>query len=365
MKVLHINTVETGKNGITNVIMNLIQAIQSPNITFDLLSINQPNQMYANIVEARGGKLYVIERTGSNVLKYCWHLRSLIKENHYDAVHLHANSHTVILDLMAVKLGGCKLQLVHSHNTTCSLVLVHKLLAPVFNSLYSHGLACGEDAGVWMFGKSKFLVIKNAVDTEKYGFNLSCRDKIRKKHCMEGKIVVGHVGMMIPAKNHGFLVSVFKELHRIDKNYKLLLIGDGYLRPEIEGQAEKLGISAEICYTGNINNVVDYLNAMDFIVMPSLYEGLPLSLMEQQANGLTCYVSDNITTEVDKTGNVRFLSLKLSAKEWAEYIHETNERKERAMASEKAIVDIKKAGYCLEEEAQKLSDYYLSLIKTN
>ena len=116
----------------------------------------------------------------------------------------------------------------------------------------------------------------------------------------ETDILICHVGYFMPVKNQSFLVDVFAELAKNDSRYHLLLIGDGAMRTEIEQKVACLGLTNKVTFTGNIDNVSEYLNAADIIIMPSLYEGLPLTLVEQQANGLQCAVSDTITAEADK-----------------------------------------------------------------
>ena len=364
MKILLINTVPTEQNGITGVIFNYLKAMDSSEISFDLLSLNTPSSQYSNIVEAKGGRVFVLPRL-DGVLRYWNGLRKLIRKNHYDAVHIHGNSHTVVLELSAAWGADCVVRMVHSHTTTCSHVVVSELLTQPFNVLYTHGLACGEAAGRWMFGKRKFTVINNGVDTELYAFDEIKRSDIRKKNRWTDCKVIGHVGGFVETKNQRFIVDIFHELYKRDNTYRLLLIGDGPLRHEVEMKVKGYGLWDVVCMTGNINNVCDYLNAMDLVLMPSLFEGLPLTLVEQQANGLRCVVSDAITKEADKTGNMIFLSLLMTASEWAGRIQNididnANLRKER---SQNAVERIRKCGYSIQEEAKKLKEYYIKAIQ--
>lgn len=364
MNILLINTVPTEQNGITGVIFNYLKAMDAQNITFDLLSLNTPSSLYSNIVESKGGHVFVLPRL-EGTLKYWNGLRRLIKENRYDAVHIHGNSHTVVLELSAAWAAGCVVRMVHSHNTTCKHVVVSRLLTQPFNMLYTHGLACGDAAGRWMFGKRKFTVINNGVDTELYAFDETKRNALRIDKGWTDCKVIGHVGGFVETKNQRFIVEVFRELYKCDNTYRLLLIGDGHMRQEVEEKVKECGLQDVVCMTGNINNVCDYLNAMDLVLMPSLFEGLPLTLVEQQANGLRCVVSDAITTEADKTGNMTFLPLTMDATGWAESIKSivldnTEQRKAR---SHEAIKRIRECGYSVQEEARKLKEYYIKAIR--
>ena len=362
MKILLVNTVKTGKNGITNVMFNYLNAIECDDITFDLVSLNEPEDYYTKCVEKKGGKVYVIPRLGGNILSYWNSLKKLINENRYDAVHVHGNSHTVTIELSAAWAASCAVRMAHAHNTTCKHVSVHKLLTPLFNLLCTHGFACGEAAGTFMFGRKTFAVINNGVDTDKFAFNPVLREKKRGDLGWDDCIVVGHVGYFSEVKNHRFLIEVFEQLYLKDDHFRLLLVGDGALRNEMEEKIKGKGLKDKVVLTGNIDNVHEYLNAMDIVIMPSLYEGLPLTLIEQQANGLPCVVADTITREVDKTGNVTFLSLSQSAKQWAgETLTVMEHGDSRQKRSNAAIEKIKDSGYSIKEEAQKLEHYYKTI----
>lgn len=364
MKILIVNTVPTDRNGITNVIMNFVMAMDKSAMTIDMVTINEPDKVFREGIERYGGKVFVLPRTGKKILKYWNGLRKVVKSGHYNIVHIHGNSHTTVLDLSASRAAGCVVSMVHAHTTACDHAVVHFLMTPVFNMLCTVGLACGEKAGKFMFGQKTFHVINNGVDTKRFAFNDIKRFEVRKKlGWTHDNKVIGHVGYFLEVKNHRFILDVFSELYKTDKKYRLLLIGDGLLRPEMEKRVQIEGLSDAIQFAGNIDNVNDYLNAMDLILMPSLYEGLPLSLMEQQANGLKCVVSDTITREVDKTGNLTFISLDTAAEDWANYIKTLNLKENRKHCSDVAIEKIKSSGYSISDEAGKLRNIYEESIK--
>lgn len=367
MKVLVINTVPTEKNGITNVIFNYLVASKHKAIQMDVLMINDAEQGYKNEVVKCGGKAIVIKRSSNSIMSYFMKLIRVIRNNKYDAVHIHGNSHTMVLELLAARLGGCKVRITHSHNTTCNSLALHKLLTPLFNSLYTYGLACGKEAGIWQYGNRPFKIINNGVDTNSFAFNSDVRIKIRQKLGLtDDQILIGNVGHFWgKVKNQSFLVDVFTELVKRDNNYYLVLIGDGAMRPEIEKKVDSLGLKDKVTFTGNINNVSDYLNAIDIIVMPSLFEGLPLTLVEQQANGLQCIVSNTITKEADKTGNLRFISLNAPISEWVQAIENCNCKQGREQRSQNAVDDIAKAGYSIQTETKNLVGFYESVCKSS
>ena len=360
MKILLINTVPTDKNGITNVLFNYIRAMDTVEIQMDLVSINQPDEYYVKEVEKKGGQLFVLPRLNGTV-SYWKSLCNLIRKNRYDAIHIHGNSHTTILELTAAKVANCKVRIVHAHTTRCMHKWMHKILAPFFNYLCTMNLACGRDAGKFMFGNRPFSVISNGVDTDKFAFHQEYRELLRRTYNWQGCKVIGHVGYFSEVKNHRWIIEVFRELVKRDNTFRLVLIGDGELREGIFKTAEMYGILDKVFFIGNISNVDEYLNAMDLVLMPSLFEGLPLSLIEQQANGLRCVVSDTITTEADKTGNLTFLPLSVTAEEWANEIAliKMVSDEERNVMSERAVQSITKCGYCIKGEALKLKKLYI------
>lgn len=362
IKVLIINSVPTEKNGITNVIFNFLSKTDTNDIKLDLVSINAPEKMYKDIVEQKGGKLFILERCGRSIIQYFKELKRLIRTEQYDIVHIHGNSHTLVLELLAAKMAGCKVRIAHAHNTTCNSVTLHRILTPVFNYLYTNGLACGVDAGKWMFGTKSFSVLNNGVNLKSFAYNEQLRNEYRSKLGIAEFVVIGHVGTFIPVKNQSFIVDVFNELATKDDKYRLMLIGEGPLLNEVKRKVKEYGLIDKVVFTGGVHNVNELLNAVDIIMMPSLYEGLPLTLIEQQANGLQCIVADTITREVDKTGNVKFLSLNESNNAWAKKIVESDCMKGRSDRSKKACQDIAQCGYSIDDEAQKLRNYYINVI---
>ncbi len=362
MKILIINTVPTEKNGITNVIFNYVKAINDDNFVFDLLAINDLDDIYKQTIKQHGGDVYILHR--HNVIAYLLKLSRLIRRNKYDAIHIHGNSHTLCLELLAAKIGGCKSRIVHAHSTSCLNIKAHYILQKPFDSLCTARIACGKDAGLFMYGNNNFDVINNGVDTEKYAFDAQKRKKVRDDYGIrEDDILLGHVGYFLPLKNQRFIVEVLKQLLEINDNYKLLLIGDGELRPSVEQQVKDYGLDSHVFFAGNIDNVFDYLNAIDIVIMPSIFEGVPLTLIEQQANGIRCFVSDTITHEADKTGNLTFISLQENADAWAKTILSTKDNMSRSERSKMAIECIKNAGYDIISQAKVLEVFYKNVLK--
>lgn len=358
MRVLIINTVPTERNGITNVIFNYFAAINNQRIEFGYVTISEIGKEYEKWLKEKGIKIYRLTRSFNHPIKYIKDLYKIAKD--YDIVHAHGNSSTLLLEMLAAKLGNVNVRISHSHNTTCNSPLLHKLLNPLFLKLCTKQLACGVEAGKWMFGKKEFEVINNGIDTVRFRFKEEDGDTIRKQLGWSEAIIIGNVGNFYEQKNHTFLLDIFSHIYKKEPKARLLILGDGPLKDELLTKTKDLGIEEAVKFAGSVSNVEAYLSAMDIIVMPSLFEGLPLTLIEEQANGLQCLVSDVITKDADM-GNLEFLSLDLPVSEWSKCI----ERKlknlpNRIENSSKCIEIIKSRGFDIHEEAKKLTDIYLN-----
>lgn len=175
---------------------------------------------------------------------------------------------------------------------------------------------------------------------------------------LDNKLVIGHVGRFHPSKNHSYLIKIFKRLSEKRKNCVLLLVGEGEMRESIESQVIKSNLSQKVTFTGEKSDVNELMQAMDILVMPSLYEGLPVTLIEAQANGLRCLVSDRISKEAGLSELVRFIPLEKGVDYWAEVISNTLSDTSRRDVSAKLIA----AGYEASETAKWLESYYYGMI---
>lgn len=365
MKVLVIKTVDYWRDGLTRVVLNLVQHFKNPDLVVDSVVIGEPTEEYRLAFEKRNGKVFVIKRSIKHPVRYVKTLTALIKKGRYDAVHAHGNSRTLALEMLAAKKAGCKIRIAHCHNTSCKHRIAHRLLSPFFFSTYTLGLACSSEAGKWLFGKKQFKIVNNAIDADKYRFNLKTRNNIRHNYRIEdGEIVLGQIGILSERKNPMFSLEILKKIldSAPEKRYRLLFIGDGELRDLVLKTAEDYGLSNNVIVTGYIDNVYDYLNAVDVALMPSLSEGLPLSAIEFQANGLNCILSDSISKEVDLSNSVSFLSLNNNSL-WCERIFSfiRSFKTDRTKKSENNIISIRAKGYDIALEASKIEGLYFDL----
>ena len=366
MKILVICTVDLDKNGISTCIMNYFELIASSEIQMDLVAPNIVSEELRKTIESKGMKLYELPMRKESTLSYFLKLRKIISRGSYDVVHAHGNSCTLAIELLAARLGGCRRRIAHSHNTTCEHKRAHKLLRPVFELCCTERFACGEAAGKWLFQKKKFDIIKNGVNLDIYNVNEEKRKKLRcSLGVLEDEILIGHIGVFNYQKNHEFLVEVFKELKENNQEkFKMVLIGDGSLKTEIEGKVKEYALEKDIFFTGNISDVADYLQAIDILLLPSRFEGLPYVLVEAQAAGKLCIVSDKVSVEARLTELVHFVSID-SSSEWVENVlskYKIYKNMECKKQIQEAHNELTKKGYSLIQNAKYLKDRYLKIM---
>lgn len=357
------------RGGIQTFVIENLRHMDKTNLQIDFLLLDD-GKIYELEEELRmlGSTVYKLEgiwiRKPWDFVKYCKALDDFFREHHdYKVVHMHSSSKNFMV-LKYAKKYGIEIRIAHSH---CIDFQTNSKIKKVVGDCFKYPLkkyatnyfACSKEAGVWLFGKkivnsNRFMIVHNAVDLEKYKFNVEVRERIRNDLKIDkNTIVIGHVGRFVELKNHDFLVDVFYEFYEIHPNSKLLLIGTGIKENEIKEKVKRLGIEENVIFAGFRENVNDYMCAMDLFVLPSKTEGLGLVLIEAQASGLKCFTSkDVVPNEVDVSKTTQFLSLNLLPKEWADVLIETNI--ERVKNEDM----IKQAGYDIIDTSKVLQDFY-------
>lgn len=357
------------RGGIQTFVIENLRHMDKTNLQVDFLLLDD-GKVYELEEELRmlGSTVYKLEgiwiRKPWDFVKYCKALDDFFREHHdYKVVHMHSSSKNFMV-LKYAKKYGIEIRIAHSH---CIDFQTNSKIKKVVGDCFKYPLkkyatnyfACSKEAGVWLFGKkivnsNRFMIVHNAVDLEKYKFNVEVRERIRNDLKIDkNTIVIGHVGRFVELKNHDFLVDVFYEFYEIHPNSKLLLIGTGIKENEIKEKVKRLGIEENVIFAGFRENVNDYMCAMDLFVLPSKTEGLGLVLIEAQASGLKCFTSkDVVPNEVDVSKTTQFLSLNLLPKEWADVLIETNI--ERVKNEDM----IKQAGYDIIDTSKVLQDFY-------
>lgn len=362
LRVLMVCTVPTAASGIPMVMFNLLRGMDRAGLEIGYVSINEPDARFRKELEEMGVKVWVVPRKLSSPWTYVWQLTKIAR--HYDILHAHGNSATLLLEMLAAFLAGVKVRGAHSHNTTCTQKSIDRVARPMFYALCNFRLACGEAAGKWLFGKRGFHVINNGVDTYRYRFDEVYRQNLRSHLSLDGCRVLGHVGNFVEAKNHPFLIEVFAEVEKRMPEARLLLLGAGDGRDAVERMVDEKGLKDKVVFAGSVADTEKYMSAMDIVVMPSLFEGLPLTLVEEQASGLDVLVSDAVTTQADMTGLLKFKPLEDGAEKWGEEVARMligYKQEERENNSACAINRIRENRYDIRVVAEELKQIYISL----
>lgn len=298
----------------------------------------------------------------SKPLIYIKNLTTILKENSYDIIHVNGSSSLLILEMIAAKLAHVRKRIVHSRNTTCGNIFLHKILFYPFNFLANFKMACGEDAGKWLFGKSDFVVFHNGIDLNKFKYDPETRNTIRSElNLLDGDLAIGHVGRFNFQKNHEFLIDIFVEIQKKKSNSKLFLFGDGQFFDKVKNKVKKYGLEDKVIFMGTRGEINKYLQAMDLMLLPSRYEGLPNVVVEWQAAGLPSIISSSITKECGVSSLVNYLALSNAPKLWAmKAIDLADYKINRNKESKKAIDALKESGFDVRMQADKLLDIYSS-----
>lgn len=351
-----------GRGGLETMIMNYYRHVDRSKVQFDFLVHRDFEADYDAEILSLGGRIYRMPRLIPWSRSYLNALELFLSAHpEYKIVHVHQDCLSSVALKVAQKVG-IPVRIAHSHSSNQDKNL--KYLIKLFYKRQIPGyatqlFACGKDAGDWMFGGAPYRIVNNAIDTVKYSFDPKRRNSVRNTLSIpDDDFVVGHVGRFNAVKNHTFLLDVFAAVKRMKANAVLLLVGDGNLRAEMEQKAVALGISDSVIFTGVRSDVPDLMQAMDCFVFPSLYEGLPVTLIEAQAAGLPCVASDAVPTECDKTDLVRHIPLSASTIQWADHILQT-----QSIPRRNTEMQIIQAGYDIKVNAVCLQNFYLDLWK--
>ena len=354
---------QMNRGGAESMIMNLYRAIDKNRVQFDFVEHFPSRTAYDDEIEKNEGVIYRCPQfTPKTVIRYIkwWNDFFSSKGRQYHIIHGHIGSSAAIYLRIAKKHG--LYTIAHSHSAGYENNLhgfFYRVLSFPTRYIADHYFACSKEAGISRYGKKvgndiqRCQVINNAINSKLFVYNQAIRDAYRAELGLEKhKIVIGHVGRFIPVKNHAFLLDLICELRKVIPDISLLLIGDGPLKPEIEEKSKDAGVDDITIFSGVRSDVAQLMQAMDFFVFPSLFEGLPVSLIEAQAAGLKCLCSDCITLDADVTGNCSFLPLD-NLEVWVETV-----KKELLYEREDYSRVIEDAGYDVSRTAFMMTDFY-------
>lgn len=356
------------RGGAETMVMNLYRNIDRSKIQFDFVVNKLPDgqeyQYYREVIQL-GGRVYYVPRFSlRNIFHYRkWWSDFFDKHLGYTAVHGH---HTVLgfIYLTLAKKHGI-VAIAHSHiaggeNTAKSFAKI--IFRFPLRYIADYRFACSKMAAKWMYGTDNgAIILNNAIDSEEFRFNPEIRKNIREEFGIsEKEVLLGNVGRITTQKNHNFLLEIFAAYHLKNPRSKLLLVGDGEDREKIEKRTQELGVEEYVIFTGVRNDISKLLQAMDLFVFPSLYEGLPVTVIEAQASGLPCVISNTITNEVVLMETTFQLPITEGTELWVDAI---NKLAKNGKERKNAVETIKEAKYDINVTVRWLSSFYLSLCK--
>lgn len=362
IRILHmIGSLSLG--GSQTMIMNIYRNIDRSKVQFDFIVDHPEDMIFEEEIKALGGKIYVVPMfKGYNIAEIIreWN-RFFCQHPEYKVLHSHVRSYASLY-LPIAKKYGLK-TIIHSHSTSNGsgfTALVKRIMQYPLRYQADCFLSCSELAGEWLFGKKviksdKFKILQNAIDLKEYQYNTEARDKIRKELGLNQETLFGHVGRFHESKNPIFLLRVFQQIHERIPNSKLVMVGDGDLRNQIEETIKQLKIEKDVLLLGSRNDVRNILQAMDCFLFPSCWEGVPVTVIEAQASGLPCFISNTVTTDVGISEQVHYLPINQGVEPWV------NEVVSTVLERKNVLEKIKQAGFDIKDTSKWLMELYTAL----
>lgn len=349
--------------GLESRLMDLYREIDHDIYQFDFLCLSKEEGFFDEEIQELGGNIFKLSSLSiSNMIKNKKQLKTFFKKHsNYKIVHSHLNQWSGII-LKEAKTAKIPIRIAHSRTSLETINIkntIKNIIKLPTNNFATHKMAVSRKAGLWLFGKksldrNEVIILPNAIKTDDFTYNSQLRQIIRKKYDVENSLVVMHVGNLKEVKNHMFLLDIFYEINKQHPNAKLFLIGEGSQRNKINKKIEEKNLSEDVKMFGNRNDVNILLQAADLFIFPSFYEGFPGSVLEAQASGLPCVISNTITNEVMITDRIISKSLKDSPKTWSEMslnmVNKFNEQR--------SDIKIDKT-YDIKNSARELINYYV------
>lgn len=331
--------------GVGRMIFSFCENMDKNAVCFDFLHYKDISGEEREIINKYNGTFYKVPRYSKNLFKFYKKIKEFYRLHSFDVVHIHASTAMLMIYAFPVwKEKEVKI-IYHSHATMFERKgnkVIHTIFRYFVNKFSDYKIAVSKTAAQFMYGKKGMLdavIIKNGIYIDKYTFNLEKRKNLRSVLNIDNSFVLGHVGRLSHVKNHPFIIKVFEQLHKIDNNAKLLLIGDGEEKSKIKKMLQEKGLLEDVILYGTSDSVGEILCAMDCFIFPSHHEGNPIALIEAQANGLPVIVSNNIPEEAMITASCKALDISAdSIESWVKTILEFKEEKgDRSLDNQKIL----------------------------
>lgn len=353
--------------GLEAIVLNYYKYLDRSQVQFDfIVDIGSP-RIPREEIEQLGGRIIIVPRY-EDVFHYIRELARIFREENYTIVHSHINTMSVF-PLCAAWISKVPIRIAHSHSTSNKKEkkkdFIKKCLRPLAKNFATDYFCCSELAGRWLFGnrtynKGNVYLLRNAIDTGNFRFSQKSRvEKRNELQIKENQILIGHIGRFVTQKNHSFLIKVFQEIHRKNKETILVMVGEGPLLELMKQKVKELQLDEAVIFTGQRRDTNELYSAFDVLLLPSLYEGLPVVGVESQTAGLPCIMSDEITKEIKVLDSTKLLPLSLGAKRWAEEVLDSFVVVKRKDTSQILVEN----GFDIHCEAHKLEVKYKELLQ--
>ena len=369
MKTIKILNLVPGldSGGIEHVLLNYYQKMDRQLIHFDFAIFKDNIGKDGKEFVKMGSKVFFLPPKSRGLKNYSRELYKILIQEQYDIVHAH-QSYMAWIPLYIAKRAGVKVRIAHSH-TTMTDFLTFKYKAYRILGLYgnryfaTHKMACGQEAGKYVFGKKYFnkgkvIVLPNAINLDDFDFNDSRRKRVRAEMGWERKFIIGNVGRLSEEKNQSFLLQLLKEIMLRNKRALLVMVGNGPLEKELLEKAIALGVEEHVEFLGQRNDVHNLLQAFDVFVLPSYREGLPVTGVEAITSGLDCIFSTGVPSELAFCSQVRHISLN-EPRMWIDAILET-EKRSLARKGNKELM--KRYGFDIIVASKWLQEFYINAV---
>lgn len=362
IRVLQITDCIMHYSGVAAVIMNYYRHIDLERVIFDFMVFGPVDEYLRQEIEGKGSKIYMMpEFCVKNTVRNKKLIEDFFQDHgkEYKIVHGHTPNAAAYYLLIAKKYG-VPIRIVHSHNSRGADSTIkrvrNRIMSRVAIASATDRFACSKVAAEYLYGDENAFIINNGIDLDEYTFSPDIRTNVRNRFKIDDDaILVGHVGRMVPQKNQGFIVDMADKLRESDIHFKIILIGDGPLKSDIESKIQSKNLNDYFIFTGVVDNTKPFYQAMDAFVLPSLYEGLPVVGVEAQASGLPTLVSTNVTPETLMADNIQVMEIDDAGK-WAQWIIDNSGNR---MDNRSKLVE---AGFDISKNAECLEDMYRQLL---
>lgn len=329
------------------------------NIHLDYIKLSSNILSYEDKLD--DSNIYYVPRRRENSKLRKEKIKEILRSKEYDALWFNSNDLASIDIIKEAKKAGIKC-IGHAHNSRTDRLdrsIRHNINKRLVNKDFDGKFACSISAANWFYTEPKEAnIIYNAINVDKYLYDEAKGKKIRDKYNIpDDFMVLGDIGRLEKQKNITYLIDVFEKYHQANPKSCLIIVGTGSKKDSLHDYVKDKSLQSSVVFTGEVDNTRDYLSAFDIFLMPSLYEGLPVTLVEAQAAGLKCIVADNITHEVNVTKNIKYLPIeKESINLWVENILKSNNRVTEGKKLKGSVFDITKSANYLEKEILKIID---------